>query len=111
MVDQNQTAAVDAAVKAAKNLPGLVQQLNTIDPTLVQAFTGKALVASKSVYGPALVGGVSYLAGKYGLGWSPDFCAGVAGGLVLVASAALRFVTSGPITGLFRKKALPAPAK
>jgi hypothetical protein len=107
MVDTPTAPVVDQIVKDAQSLSGLVNTLSAVDPALAQQFTGKALVASKSVYGPFVASGITFLAGKYGLGWSPDQCALLAGGVVLLASAAFRAVTSSPITGWFTAKLTP----
>ncbi len=105
------TSAENAAVRAATDVPGLVSNLQMIDSPLAAQLTGKALVASKTPWGTLLLPLVAYLAARYGLGWTPDVDALVAGVAVLVASYLMRLLTSVPITGLFRRAAvLPAPA-
>ena len=92
----------DAIIADAKSLPDLIATAQTLDPALAQALTGKAIVASKSTYGPTATLAVSWLVTHYALGWSPDQCALVSGGLILIVSAGLRAVTSGPITAWFQ---------
>lgn len=100
----------DRLIADAQDVPSLILAANTEDPALAQALTGKALVASKSTYGATLALAVSWLATRYGLGWGADTCAMVSGVLVLGVSAALRTVTSSPITGLFQPRpVVPAP--
>lgn len=96
----------DAAIAAAKDVPTLIAGLETADPAMAQAITGKALAASKSVYGGIAVLMVTWLASKFNLGWGADTITLVAGGLVLTW---LRMVTFAPIAGLFRVPAVPAP--
>lgn len=106
-----QAVITNLAIKAAKDLPSLVANLQQVDPGLVQAFTGKALLASKSVYGPLVATVVTHLSTKYGLGWDSGTCELADGVVILAASAVCRLLTKCPITGLFRKKVLPAPTK
>ncbi len=96
--------AVDKAIAAANDMPSLVQGLQQVDPALAQQLTGKALIASKSIWGTFAVPAVAYLAGRYGLNWDHDFCTLVAGGLVLICAAAFRAVTAAPITSWVRKR-------
>lgn len=90
----------DRIIAAANDLPSLLAAAETQDPALATALTGKALAASKTVYGSAAVLLITWAVGKLGLGWGADTITLIAGGLVLVG---LRVITSGPITGLFRK--------
>ena len=99
--------AVDQAVADAKNLPGLINAVSTIDPALAEQWTGKALVMSKSPWGVLLVTAVTYESAKLGLGWSPDVCSLVAGGALVLAAYAMRYITSSPISGFFKKAPLP----
>lgn len=104
------TPTVSRAIAAANDLPGLVANLQATAPALAQQLTGKPLLASKSVYGPAAVAAVTWVAGKYGFNWDANTVDLVAGAAVLVASAAFRWVSTGPITSLFVKKTTaPAP--
>jgi len=102
-VSSSSTPTRDELVKGAQNLPELISLANQYDPELAQALQGKALIASKSVWGTAGTLVVSWIVTKYGLGWSPDTSAEVTGLLVLVVTGLLRIVTSGTITGIFKK--------
>lgn len=94
----------DEIVGQAKSLPHLIELAKAADPALAEQLTGKALIASKSVWGPAASMVVSWAVAKWGLGWDSDTCSAVAGGVALFASAAARALTSGPITGIFKAK-------
>lgn len=87
----------------AQGVPSAISMAETADPQLADFLKGKALLASKSVYGPVIVGGITYLSGRYGLGWDENTVAAVAGLIVFGASIVLRYVTHAPITGLFSK--------
>lgn len=93
----------DQIVAQAKDVPSLIATAKVLDPSLAQALEGKALLASKSVYGPVVAAGVAWLAGRYGLGWDDNTTALVAGLVTLAISALLRYVTTAPITSIFRK--------
>ena len=96
------TAAENAAVREARDLPDLIRKLEAVNPVLASQFVGKSLAASKTPWGTLLLPVVTYLAARYGLGWTPDIDALVAGVAVLVGSYAMRIVTATPITSLFR---------
>lgn len=98
------TNAVNTAVSAAKDLPGLVNNLQAVDPALAQQITGKALIASKSVYGVIISTGLTWAVTKYALGWSPDLVDAISGGVVLVATAVFRALSTTPITSWFVSK-------
>lgn len=111
MADITATPMVNAAVSTAKDLPDLVDKLNRIDPAMAQQITGKALIASKTPWGVVAAGAVAYISSRYGLGWSENVTDLVAGGFVLVASYGMRYLSSHPITSLFKRStAIPAPA-
>ncbi len=93
--------AETAAVREAKDLPDLIRKLEAVNPALAAQFVGKSLAASRTPWGTLLLPVVAYLAARYGLGWTPDIDALVAGVAVLVGSYAMRFMTSTPITSLF----------
>lgn len=99
---------VNKAVAAAADLPDLVNRLSAVDPALAQSFQAKALSASKSVYFPLVVGGITMLASHYALGYSSDFVQLAAGGLIVAActatSAVVRVFTRSPIGGFFTSK-------
>lgn len=97
------TPAVNAAVAAAKDLPGLVAALQTASPQLAQQIEGKPLALSKSMYGNILLPVVTYLAGRYGLGWDESTCALVTGFVLAACAVGFRLITTSPISGLLTK--------
>lgn len=97
-------AMTDRIVADAKSLPELVAKAQVLDPDLAKALTAKALVASKSTWGPLVGAAVVQLVTRWGLGWDEGTCDLVTGGIILVVSAGLRWVTSSPIGGVFRNK-------
>lgn len=97
------TTAADQAVAVARDVPALIKQAAAVDPGLADKWLGKALVASKTLYGVPLTLVVSWLATKHGLGWDADTCAEVTGVLVLAATAIFRTVSRHPITGFFTR--------
>ena len=104
------TAAENAAVREARDLPDLIRRLEVANPALAAQFVGKSLAASKTPWGTLLLPVVAYLAARYGFGWTPDIDALVAGVAVLVGSYAMRCLTATPITSLFRRRRVMAPA-
>jgi hypothetical protein len=104
MAQITQTGLVNSAVAGAKDLPGLVTNLQAIDPALAQQITGKALIASKSVYGVVISTGLTWAVTKYGLGWDANTVDAVSGVVVLVATAAFRALSTTPITSWFVSK-------
>lgn len=94
-------APVNAAIRAAQDVPSLVANIKAVDPGLADQLTDKALVYSKTPWGTLAVAGVSWLASRYGLGWSPEVCALVGALGLLVGSYTMRYVSSSPIGGLF----------
>ena len=97
------TKAENAAVREAKDLPDLLRRLEAVNPALAAQLVGKSLAASRTPWGTLLLPVVAYLAARYGLGWTPDIDALVAGVAVLIGSYAMRCVTSTPITSLFHR--------
>ncbi len=97
------TSAENAAVRAARDLPDLIDRLESASPALAAQLVGKSLAASRTPWGTLLLPVVAYLATRYGLGWTPDIDALVAGVAVLVGSYAMRAATRVPITGVFRR--------
>jgi hypothetical protein len=75
-------------------------------PEQWEVLTGKALLASKSPWGTIAGGLVGWLAAHYGLGWDQTTCNLIAGGGVILASYAMRWLTTQPITGIFTAKPL-----
>jgi hypothetical protein len=98
--------ATNAAVKAAQDVPDLLNKLNAVDPGLAQQLNGKGLLASRTAWGAVLVPVITYLAGKY-FGWSSDTTLDVLGVLMAVGGVAARLVTKAPIAGLLTP---PPPA-
>jgi hypothetical protein len=97
---------LDDAVAAAKNVPDLIAKAKAVDPDAAAALEGKALITSKTPIGVLATAAISYLAVKYGLGWSQEVDELVAGVAILAASYVMRYVSPARITGLFRK---PSP--
>lgn len=103
------TPAVAYAINAAKDLPSLVSNIQAVDPALAQQLTGKALIASKSVYGVIATTALTWAVTKYGLGWDANTVDAVSGAVVLVATAVFRKLSTTPITSFFiGKKTAPA---
>lgn len=98
----NSTKAADEAVAAAKDVPDLVDKLKLADPALAAQIEGKALLASKTPWGTLACAVAAYASGRWGLGWDASTDALVAGGALVLGSYAMRYVTSAPISGLFR---------
>jgi len=67
-------------------------------------FAGKALIASRSPWGTIAGGIIAWLVARYGLDWDSDTCNLVAGAGVVLASYGMRYIASGPITGIFKPK-------
>ena len=99
------SATENAVVREARSVPDLVGKLQQVDSPLATQIAGKAIVASRTPWGTVLVPAVAWLATRYGLGWSPDLDASIAGVLVLVCSFCMRAITRTPITGWLH----PAP--
>jgi len=93
----------DRIIGDARNAPELLAQAQKFDPAIAAALTGKALIASKTIWGTLATMGISWTVTKYGLGWSDQTDAYVSGLLVMAATAALRDITMTPITGWFTK--------
>ena len=117
------TAATDAAVKAAQDVPSLIANLNTIDPALGQQLTGKALLASKTPWGTIVGTAVGWGVAHFGLActaavttacWSQSTDDVVTGALTLlgtlIGSYIMRAVTKAPISGLVTPASAPAKA-
>jgi hypothetical protein len=98
----------DAVIAGARTLPELIQRAKAADPQLAEQLTTKASLASSSLWGSSGTLVVSYLAGRFALGWDQDTCALVAGALAWVANLVIRRWTDPRVTGLFTKT--PAPA-
>ena len=94
----------DRIIADAKDLPSLIAQAEVFDPELAKALVGKALLASKSVYGPAIGAVISWAVTRYGLAWDDNTSAIVTGGIIVLVSAAIRLVTAGPIVSILPQK-------
>lgn len=88
---------------AIRDAQQFLDNAKATSPELYNAVVGKALIASKSVYGSAVAAGLAWLATRYGFSLTPDMSASISGGVVLVVSAVLRYITSAPITGIIKK--------
>lgn len=93
-----------SAIKAAQDLPDLLAKLQAVDSPLADQITGKSLVASKTPVVTLLVTGIAWVSAKYGLGWDESTDTAIAGAALLVASYVMRFISTTPITGLFKAK-------
>lgn len=93
------------AVKAAQDLPALVDALKTVNPDLAEQIQGKGLVFSKTVLGHLIIGVVTLFLVKYGVNWDNAFQVQVLGALALSAQFVWgivgRLITKSPITGIF----------
>ena len=94
------TPEVNAAIATARDLPDLVHKLERVDPAAAEQLAGKALVASKTVWGGIATIVITWGIGKLGLGWPADFVSLLAGCAVIVG---LRLYTSAPIAGLLSR--------
>ncbi len=94
------TTKRDQLIGMAKDVPDLIAKARTFDPDLAASLTGKALLASKTVWGTLAAMVVSWAVTRWGLGWDADTCAEVSGVLVMGATAGLRAITKAPVTGI-----------
>jgi hypothetical protein len=94
------TPEVNAAIATARDLPDLVHKLERVDPAAAEQLAGKALVASKTVWGGIATIGITWLVGRFDLGWGADVVSLLAGGAVIIG---LRIYTSAPIAGLLNR--------
>lgn len=103
------TPAVNSAIAAAKDLPDLVQKLQTASPQLAQQIEGMPLIYSKTPVGTLAVAAVTWAAAKWGLGWDATTCDLVAGAGLLIGSYFMRWLTTSPISGWFSKGTVTPP--
>lgn len=116
----NPTAAHDAVVRAAQDVPSLLAGLAVLDPALSKQLTGKPLAQSTAPLGPLVGLGVGWFVSHYGLACTAVAAAGcwtqgttdTVSAMVLavctVAGAYLgRLFASAPINGLFRSAPPP----
>lgn len=90
----------DQVFAAAQSWPDFVAKASVADPDLAAKFTGKALIASKTVWGTLFTMVVSWAVTRWGIGWDDKTCAEVSGAVVMLATAFLRSISDGPITGV-----------
>jgi hypothetical protein len=99
------TTLTDQAVKAADNVPALISNLSTVNPALAQQITGKAAVASATVWGHIALLLISAAVAKWGLNWDSPTQVEIAGLVAIGAQSAWGVVATWlekvPITGLF----------
>ena len=100
-MSETSSVSVDEAVAAAKDLPGLIEKLKTIDPTLSAALTTKPLAMSMTPWGTLAAAVVGWGASRYGLGWDASTCSLVAGVGVVIGAYAMRSISVVRIAGLF----------
>jgi hypothetical protein len=94
----------DRLVSDARSLQDLIARAELADPVFAAALKGKALIASKSVWGTLATMGLSWAAGRYGLALDADAAAMVSGALVMITTTVMRLITAGPITGIVNAK-------
>lgn len=82
----------DTVIGDARNLPDLINKAEQFDPELAKRLTGTAMGASVTAPGVFLAWALTLISTKYGLGWSPDFCALASGTVVLVAGYTLHYL-------------------
>lgn len=87
----------DTIVREARNFTQLIALAQANDPHLSAVLTEKSLIASKTVWGPAIIGLVSWAATRYGLDIDPQTCAAIAGVLMWLGTAVLRYFSTGSI--------------
>lgn len=63
------TTVRDQIIADAKTLPGLLAAAQANDPVLANAILGKATNAAMTQVGAVVVGAVTWVAARYGLGW------------------------------------------
>lgn len=90
----------DRVIEQARSMPDLISKAQTFDPGLAKMLKGKALIASKTVWGTAATMAISWGASRYGLGWDAETCALISFVLTSAATGLLRTITSGPVTGI-----------
>lgn len=97
----------DNLVDSAKSMPDLVAKAETDDPVLAKALTGQAQQFSVTPIGTVLTMLVSGAAARYGLGWSPEFCAVVGGAIGLGGGYLVHWAQAAWARHLLAKSARP----
>jgi hypothetical protein len=90
----------DQIIADAKSLPDLISKAQALDPDLAKQLTGKALLASKSIWGNAVALVVGWAVTRYAIGWDQDTCALATGVVTMGVTVAARWVTTQPISGV-----------
>lgn len=109
-------AATSAAITAARDLPTLINNLQSANPQLAAQLVPQALAASRTPWGTIVGTGVGWAVAHYGLAcsvasaavancWSQDTINIMTGvGVIvgtLVGSYIMRYISVSPIKGLF----------
>ena len=101
------TQLENSAIKLAQDGPSLLSNLQAVNSPLADQLTGKSLIASKSPLVTLLASAAAYASAKYGFGWDQQFDVAVAGGALVIAGYVMRWVSTVPVTGLFKAKPVP----
>jgi hypothetical protein len=101
----------DQIVASAKGFADLIDRAEAADPALASQLKGKALAASKTVWGTLIALIVGWVVSRYGLDLSADGTAEVTGLIVMGSVALLRWVSTGPITGWIKPATADEVAK
>ena len=99
----DQPSVRDAVVAGAKDVPQLIEAARVADPDLFAALHG---MPAWHLYGPPATGVVSWLAGRYGLGWPPDVCSSIALFLVTAGAGIVHAIKPTPVAKLPGAKVL-----
>lgn len=99
----DQPSIRDQVVAGAKNTPELIEAAKVADPQLFAALQG---MPAWHLYGPPVTAIVAWLAGRYGLGWDPGTCSGVALFLVTAATGFVHWLKPTPVAKLPGAQAL-----
>jgi hypothetical protein len=92
----------DQVIHDAQSLPDLISRAKVLDPDLAAQLTGKALIASKSIWGNAIALVVSWAVTRFALGWDDNTCALVTGLIVMAMTVGMRAITAQPINGVLK---------
>lgn len=94
---------VNQVVAASRSIPEMIDRLKSADPAAYQQLTGKPLLMSRTPIGTLAVSLVAYMSARFGLGWDPGMCELAAGVGLLAGGYAMRYISSEPIWGIFRR--------
>lgn len=87
----------NAVISTATTAPELVALAEKTDPDLFAALKG---MPAWHLYGPPATGVVSWLAGRYGLGWDAGTCSGIALFLVTAGTGVVHALKPTPVAKL-----------